>query len=140
MRGRIRRARGFTLVELLTVLCLMALIAAIIMPRFFMARDTSAFTACGQNLRNVATALQAYANDNDQRYPTTLSALTPQYLAVMPVCPDTKGVDSYSPSYEASENPRTFTIFCSGSYHTTVVGIQPNQPFYYLGVGLGPER
>lgn len=140
MRGRTRHARGFTLVELLTVLCVMTLIAAIIMPRFFMARDTSAFTACGQNLRNIATALQAYANDNDQQYPAALGGLTPQYMAVLPVCPDGKGVDTYSPSYETSANPRTFTIFCSGNYHTTVIGIQPNQPYYYMGVGLGPER
>lgn len=140
MRGRIRRARGFTLVELLTVLCIMTMIAAIIMPRFFIARDTSAYTACGQNLRNIATALQSYANDNDQQYPPLLNALTPQYMALLPACPDAKGTDSYSPSYEASANPRTFTVFCNGSYHTTVVGVLANQPYYYMGVGLGPDR
>ena len=140
MRGRTGRAKGFTLVELLTVLCLLTMIAAIIIPRFFIARDTSAYTACGQNLRNLATALQAYANDNNQQYPPTLAALAPQYLGTLPLCPDARGVDTYSSSYAFSTDPQNFTVFCNGNYHSTVVGVQPNQPYYYFGGGgLGPR-
>lgn len=141
LRGvRRRRSNGFTLVELLTVLVVIALLAAIITPRYLAARDNSTFTACSQNLKNVATALQTYANDNSQTYPSSLSQLTPQYLALLPSCPTAAGPDTYSPSYESATQPPNFTVFCQGSYHIAVSGITSDQPYYYFGEGLGPKR
>lgn len=133
-----RPKRGFTLVELLTVCTIISLLASILVPRLWAARDRSAYDACGVNLRNIATALQLYANDNGQQYPPALSNLVPNYLQSLAKCPEASGADTYSPSYQFSQQPSTFTIYCAGSFHVATMNVQPNQPYYYFGIGLGP--
>jgi len=137
---RRRRSNGFTLVELLTVLVVIALLAAIVTPRYLAARDNGTLTACSENLKNIAIALQTYANDNSQTYPSSLSNLVPNYLATLPSCPTAAGPNTYSPSYARASLPPNFTVFCQGSYHIAVSGITSNQPYYRLSEGLGPKR
>ncbi len=66
------RAGGFTLVELLVVIGIIALLIAILMPALNKAREAARTTACLSNLRQCAVALQMYANANDGRIPVIL--------------------------------------------------------------------
>lgn len=134
-----KRRRGFTLVEMLTVMVVIALLAAIIIPNFRHSTDSANYAACQQNITNIATALQAYANDNAQAFPTTTSALIPTYLPTMPTCPAAQA-DTYSSSYESSlqsTGTGMFTIYCNGFNHSNIVSA-PNEPYYIFGQGLGP--
>lgn len=133
----IRHRRGFTLIELLIVISIIGLLTAILVPRFWIARDKSAFTACGQNLKSLATSLQQYCNDNNQQLPATLGLLKPSYMQSIPTCPES-GSDTYSASYQMNVLPSSFTIFCQGNNHVGSLGITSNQPFYIDGSGLGP--
>jgi prepilin-type N-terminal cleavage/methylation domain-containing protein len=135
MRTRLAR-RAFTLVEVLVVVTIISLLAGILLPRFWAARDRAAYTACGQNLKNIATVLTTYANDNAQMFPPALSAI--KAYATLPRCPEAEGVDTYSPSYQSATTPATFTVFCKGSYHVGTAGVGPNEPYYHYGLGLGP--
>jgi len=128
---------GFTLIELLTAIAIIVLLAAVLVPRFWRARERTAFTACGQNLASIATALQTYANESEQLYPTALSNLLPKYLSTIPTCP-AANANTYNASYSKSDDPRNFTIFCQGSFHTPA-GVNADEPWYTLTEGLNPK-
>lgn len=63
------RRAGFTLVELLTVIAIIALLAAIMFPVFGAVRGKARETTCLSNLRQIGLATLAYAEDYDDRFP-----------------------------------------------------------------------
>src|SRR3954467_5084543 len=68
-RSRAAGARGFTLVELLVVIGIIALLVAILMPALSRARQQAIQTQCLSNLRQVGMFVQMYANENKDRVP-----------------------------------------------------------------------
>jgi len=60
---------GFTLVELLIVIGIIAVLAGIIFPVFAKAREKARSTKCQSNLKQIGQALEMYAADWDQRLP-----------------------------------------------------------------------
>ena len=61
--------RAFTLVELLTVIAILGLLAAILIPTVGSIRTKADRTASASNLRQWASALLLYAGENKQRIP-----------------------------------------------------------------------
>jgi prepilin-type N-terminal cleavage/methylation domain-containing protein/prepilin-type processing-associated H-X9-DG protein len=69
---KVKSARkGFTLIELLVVIAIIAILAAILFPVFAKAREKARQTACLNNLKQVALAIQMYVQDYDQTFPMT---------------------------------------------------------------------
>ncbi len=60
---------GFTLVEMLVVVGILAVLAAIIFPVFMQARGKARQAQCISNLKQLGLALEMYASDHDERYP-----------------------------------------------------------------------
>lgn len=133
--SRLRARRGFTLIELMIVIAIIAILAGILIPNYVRARAKSQLSACMAGMKSVATALEVYSTENAGHFPVSLSSLTPNYLKSMPTCPSLHS-DTYSPGYISSTNPDAFTMVCGTLSHTGAGLNSPNYPQYTSGSGL----
>jgi prepilin-type N-terminal cleavage/methylation domain-containing protein len=83
------RARAFTLIELLIVIAIIAILAAILIPNFLHARAMSQTSACEGNEKELSVAMEEYAVDHGGTYPADFgaNALTTPYLNFTPIDP-----------------------------------------------------
>ncbi len=82
----IRSQKGFTLLELMVVIAVIALLAGIAIPKFGEAMRTSTEGQSRANLGSIRKALSIYFTDMDGQYPESLSDLTvnARYLKRLP--------------------------------------------------------
>jgi prepilin-type N-terminal cleavage/methylation domain-containing protein len=98
MKIRTSRKSGFTLVEIMIVVAIIGLLAAIAIPNFIKARTTSQMNACINNLRQVDGAIQQWALENKKDTTATVVFTDiSSYLRNSIICPS--GGTAFSDSY-----------------------------------------
>ncbi len=71
---RVGRARGFTLIEIMVVVAILGILAALIVPKVIGRSDEARVVAAKQDIGTLMQALKLYRLDN-QRYPSTEQGL-----------------------------------------------------------------
>ncbi len=71
---------AFTLTELLVVVAIIAILAAILFPVFARARERARQTSCVSNLKQIGLGLKQYAQDYDGSYPEKSTVLGNSFL------------------------------------------------------------
>src|SRR6266487_5459875 len=117
-------SRGFTMVELLIVIAVIAILATIAYPTYIAIQERAKATKDMNNLRQIGIATQLYLNDNDGALPGSLtvswmSQLHPKYLSSWNVflSPFDPVTNPATPSRTASDDDTNAAV----SY-----GINPN--------------
>lgn len=103
--------RGFTLVELLTAIAVIIVLASILLPVLWLARGMARRAACISNLRQIGLAARMYRDDYDV-YPFRLSSMMTAYVRDprLLVCPN----DSARGLYDGNERLEGNRYLASG--------------------------
>lgn len=131
------RQRGFTLLEMMVVVAIIAILAGILIPNFTRARAQAQTAACIGNMKTIATALELYYTDN-QSYPAATAAAIEStfmekalngYLSILPRDPAAIPNTYYLlTTVSAADNGGVagYTIWCPGSHDpATLQNIAP---------------
>lgn len=124
-------ARAFSLIELLIVIAIIGILAALLMPALSSAKGKGRRVACGNNLRQLSLALAMYISDNHgsllpplqptRRWPQQLLGNYGNIRVL--ICPDDESagsVASTSPSTNADLAPRSFVINAFADYYISL--------------------
>jgi prepilin-type N-terminal cleavage/methylation domain-containing protein/prepilin-type processing-associated H-X9-DG protein len=99
--------KAFTLIELLIVIAIIAILAAILFPVFARARENARRSSCASNLKQIGLGIMQYTQDYDECLPssTDLNGTTNGYSWRGMTLPYTKSLQLYN----CPSNPRNKT-------------------------------
>ena len=76
-----QKATAFTLIELLIVVVIIGILAAIAIPKFANTKEKAYVASMKSDLRNLITAQEAYFSDNNSNYAQSTTNLGTNYKA-----------------------------------------------------------
>ena len=120
------KERGFTLIEMMIVVAIIAILVAILAPNLMRARAQAQTAACEGNLKEIATALELYETDHDA-YPQSGNVdasntdLLP-YIQQVPVDPAAGPGKPYTFTVSSGDGAESsYVITCPGVHDPTTL-------------------
>ncbi|MDU5808533.1 MAG: prepilin-type N-terminal cleavage/methylation domain-containing protein [Finegoldia magna] len=93
------KKKGFTLLELLVVLAILAILIAIAVPVYKGQKEKAAITAHNANVRVLETAVESYRQDHDGKLPEKIDDLKGNYIKTVPKVPTSENGELKGKSY-----------------------------------------
>ena len=115
--GHMRQRGGFTLIEILIVIVVIAILLGVLLPQFRGTQDEARMQRGRSELRTVATALESYFIHNQNAFPSALSGLitaTPRIISSVPDDPFRGGSNDYTYYRDSGANPVYYVVFAYG--------------------------
>ncbi len=129
-------SKGFTLIEMMIVIVVIAILVGMLLPSFRGTQDEASEQRARSEMRTLATAIESYYIHNSNALPANLTALitaTPRIVSTVPDDPFRAGTNDYT--YAVSANGVYYVVYSYGHDRAADIAGIANAGTMTLAVG-----